>query len=99
MPQPVRSFHIVGDQFAELEALPETLPATGYLWVASTQAAFEAALPDVQARLQAWTGAQLFDLHILDLSNKQGQSTYDYTSAYDIMIFRRLATAAIAAID
>ena len=32
--------------------LPEALPATGYLWVASTRAAFEAALPDVQARLQ-----------------------------------------------
>ena len=43
MPQPVRSFHIVGDQFTELESLPEALPATGYLWVATTRAAFEAA--------------------------------------------------------
>ena len=75
MPQPVRSFHIVGDQFTELEALPEALPPTGYLWVATTRAAFEAALPDVQARLQAWTGAQLFELHVLDLLNKQLPST------------------------
>ena len=99
MPQPVRSFHIVGDQFTELEALPETLPATGYLWVATTRAAFEAALPDVQARLQAWTGAQLFELHVLDLLNKQLPSSYDYTSAYDLLVFRRLAANAIAAID
>jgi magnesium transporter len=99
MPQPVRAFHIVGDQFTELEGLPEAVPATGYLWVASTRAAFEAALVDVQARLQAWAGAQLFDLHILDLLNKQLPSSFDYTSAYDILVFRRLAASAIAAID
>src|SRR5436190_705409 len=99
MPQPVRSFHIVGDQFTELESLPEALPATGYLWVATTRAAFEAALPDVQARLQAWTGAQLFELHVLDLLNTQRPSSYDYTSAYDLLVFRRLAAGAIAAID
>ncbi len=99
MPQPVRSFHIVGDQFTELEALPETLPPTGYLWVATTRAAFEAALPDVQARLQAWTGAQVFELHVLDLLNTQRPSSYDYTSAYDLLVFRRLAAGAIAAID
>ena len=97
--RPVRVFHIVGDQFTELEALPESAAAEGYLWVATTRAAFEAALPDVQARLQAWTGAQLFDLHVLDLLNKQLPSTYDYTSAYDLLVFRRLAASAVAAID
>src|SRR5947208_6771079 len=99
MPQPVRSFHVVGDQFSELATLPEALPQTGYLWVATTRAAFEAALPDVQAKLQAWTGAQLFELHILDLLNKQLPSSYDYTSAYDILVFRRLAAGAMSAID
>jgi len=99
MPQPVRSFHIVGDQFTELEVLPDAVPAAGYLWVATTRAAFEAALPDVQAKLQAWTGAQLFELHVLDLLNTQRPSSYDYTSAYDLLVFRRLAAGAIAAID
>jgi magnesium transporter len=99
MPQPVRAFHIVGDQFIELEAPPETLPATGYLWVATARPALEAALGDVQARLQAWTGAQLFDLHVLDLVNTQVPSSFDYTSAYDILVFRRLAASAVAAID
>ena len=56
-------------------------------------------LPEVQARLQSWTGSQLFDLHISDLANRQLPSTYDYTSAYDLMVFRRLAAHAIAAID
>ena len=99
MPQPVRAFHIVGDQFIELEAPPEALPATGYLWVATARPALEAALGDVQARLQAWTGAQLFELHILDLVNTQVPSNFDYTSAYDILVFRRLAASAVAAID
>ncbi len=99
MPLPVRSFHIVGDQFTELETLPETVPPLGYLWIATTRSAFEAALPDVQAKLQAWTGVQLFDLHVLDLLNKQRPSTYDYTSAYDILVFRRLAASALTAID
>jgi Mg2+ and Co2+ transporter CorA len=99
MPQPVRAFHIVGDQFTELEAPPEALPASGYLWIATAQPAFEAALADVQARLQAWTGAQLFDLHAADLLNKQLPSSFDYTSAYDILVFRRLAASAVAAID
>jgi magnesium transporter len=99
MPQPVRAFHIVGDQFTELEALPGALPAVGYLWVATTRSAFEAALPEVQASLQAWTGAQLFDLHVSDLLNKQLPSSYDYTSAYDLLVFRRLAASAVASID
>ncbi|MDQ6638557.1 MAG: magnesium transporter CorA, partial [Pseudomonadota bacterium] len=99
MAQALRAFHIFGDQFTELEALPEALPATGYLWIATTRSAFEAALPEVQAKLQAWTGAQLFDLHIVDLLNKQLPSAFDYTSAYDLLVFRRLAAGAVAAID
>jgi magnesium transporter len=99
MTQPVRAFHIVGDQFTELDALPEALPPNGYLWIATARPAFEAALPDVQAKLQAWTGAQLFDLHILDLLNKQLPSAFDYTSAYDLLVFRRLAAGAVASID
>ena len=95
----IRAFHIVGDQFTELDGLPQTVPAQGYLWVATTRQAFEGALPDVQARLSAWTGAQLYDLHIADLVNKQLPSSYDYTSAYDILVFRRLAANSIAAID
>jgi magnesium transporter len=99
MPQPVRAFHIVGDQFAELDSLPETLPPAGYLWIATTRPALEGAIGDIQARLQAWVGAQLFELHVLDLLNKQLPSSFDYTSAYDILVFRRLAASAVSTID
>ena len=99
MAQPLRIFHIFGDQFAELEALPEELPTNGYLWVGCARSAFEASIADIQARLLAWTGTQLFELHISDLVNRQLPSRFDYTSAYDILVFRRLAAGAIAAVD
>jgi Mg2+ and Co2+ transporter CorA len=42
---------------------------------------------------------QLFDLHILDLLNTQRPSTFDYTSGYDLLVFRRLAAGAMSAVD
>jgi Mg2+ and Co2+ transporter CorA len=95
MPPALRVFHIFGDKFTELDAPPEALPGTGYLWVASTRNALEAAIPDVQAALLRWTGAQLFELHVLDLLNKQLPSNFDYISAYDMLVFQRLAPSLV----
>ena len=96
MTQPVRVFHIVGDQFTELDQQPDEIPKSGYLWVATTRTEFEAQLVEVQAFLQRWTGAQLFDLHVIDLLNAQLPSAFDYTSAYDLLVFRRLAAGVVA---
>ena len=97
MPQPVRVFHIVGDQFTELDKQPDEIPKTGYLWFATTLAEFEKSLAEMQAALLRWTGAHLFDLHVSDLLNPQIPSTFDYTSAYDLLIFRRLASGVLQA--
>lgn len=98
MSQSVRVFHIFGDRFEELKAQPEEIPKEGYLWVATTRVEFENSLADVQNFLQRWTGAPLFDLHVVDLLNPQLPSTYDYTSAYDLLVFRRLAAGTVAEI-
>jgi magnesium transporter len=87
----MRVFHISGDQFSELEELPGSLPATGYLWIGSARREFEVQTTTVQAALQRWTGGQLVDLHIADLLNNQLPSHFDYTSWYDMLVFRRLA--------
>ena len=87
----MRVFHVHGERFVELPALPEALPETGFLWLGLARGAFESSAPQVQAALQAWTGAQLFDLHISDLLNHQLPSHFDYTSWYDLLVFRRLA--------
>jgi Mg2+ and Co2+ transporter CorA len=91
LPPALRVFHIVGDKFTELDAAPEQLPEAGYLWVATARHALEASIPEVQAALLRWTGAQLFELHVADLLNKQLPSNFDYTSAYDLLVFQRLA--------
>jgi hypothetical protein len=41
--------------------------------------------------LQRNTGSALFELHVLDLLNPQLPSSFDYTSTYDLLVFRRLA--------
>jgi len=90
----MRVFHVLPDQFTELAELPAQLPATGYLWIGSARREFEVSTPTLQAALQRWTGGQLVDLHIADLLNSQLPSHFDYTSWYDLMVFRRLAAGA-----
>ena len=36
----MRVFHIHGDRFVELPALPETLPETGFLWLGISRSVF-----------------------------------------------------------
>ncbi|MGE5864412.1 MAG: magnesium transporter CorA family protein [Rhizobacter sp.] len=90
----MRIFHVRADQFTELTELPAQVPATGYLWIGSARREFEVNAATLQAALQRWTGGQLVDLHISDLLNSQLPSHFDYTSWYDMMVFRRLAAGA-----
>ncbi len=87
----MRVFHLSVESFTELEALPGSLPETGFLWLGSARREFEVRLAEVQAALQRWTGGQVVDLHVSDLLNHQLPSHFDYTSWYDLMVFRRLA--------
>ncbi len=88
----MRIFSIRGSGVMETDALPDRLPEQGYLWIACGRREFEAAQAPIQAALQAFTGTALVDLHISDLLNSQLPSHHDYTSQYDLLVFRRLAT-------
>ncbi len=90
----MRIFHLHGDHFSELADLPAEPPATGYLWIGSARREFEVHSPILQARLQRWGLGMLVDEHVADLLNNQLPSHYDYTSWYDILVFRRLAPGA-----
>ncbi len=91
----MRIFHIHQNQVtesSELEALQTGgTPAHGFIWVACGRREFEVMQGHLQAMLHAVCGVQLVDLHITDLLNNQLPSHYDYTSQYDILVFRRLA--------
>lgn len=89
-PVPFRVFHVQpGAPAHELFELPTAAPAAGF-WVACTRAFLGDHLQRVQSTLQAVTGQQLVDLHVSDLLNAQLPSHYDYTSHYDLLVFRRL---------
>jgi len=87
----MRVFSISGSSISETDTLPATLPEQGFVWIACARREFEVMQAQVQATLQALAGAQLVDLHVADLLNNQLPSHYDYTSQYDILVFRRLA--------
>ena len=77
---------------AELAALDQSgLPPQGFVWIACARREFEVNQAQVQATLQNLCGMQLVDLHVADLLNNQLPSHYDYTSQYDVLVFRRLA--------
>ncbi len=90
----MRFFHIDVYRFVELDSAPAALPEQGFIWIGSTRPEFEDGIGDLQATLQRLCGGQLVDLHVSDLRNDQLPSHYDYTSWYDMMVFRRLAAAA-----
>ena len=75
----------------ETDVLPAELPPQGFVWIACARREFEAMLAPIQATLQRLCGTQLLDLHVSDLLNNQLPSHYDYTSQYDMLVFRRLA--------
>ncbi|MBK1686484.1 magnesium transporter CorA family protein [Rubrivivax gelatinosus] len=90
----MRVFHVGAPGLRELGALPDALPAEGFLWIGSARRVFELRQGELQAALQRWSLGALVDLHVSDLLNNQLPSHYDYTSWYDLLVFRRLAAAA-----
>ena len=86
----MRIFQIQSTGVTELDALPTQPPTEGFVWVACSRSALQARLGDIQSALLGMTGLQLVDLHVSDLLNAQLPSHYDYTSQYDLLVFRRL---------
>lgn len=75
-----------------LDQLPQQAPAGGFVWIYLEREHLEQDLPVLQRAATDIGGSPLLDLHIKDLGNRGHPSHYDYTSVYDLVIFRRLAT-------
>ena len=94
----MRSFAIHAGHVAEIasEALAQgladlKLPEHGYLWLSVTRAELESLQLPLQVALQNLCQLQLLDLHLSDLLNTQLPSRFDFTSQYDLLVFRGLA--------
>jgi magnesium transporter len=77
-----------------LDQLPASAPPAGFIWIYLEREAFDSELAQLQQAAQGLGGSPLLDLHLKDLGNRAHPSHYDYTSIYDLVIFRRLATEA-----
>ena len=88
----MRVFTVAGTQVQELPALPEALPAQGFVWIACSRTGFAQQQGPLQRALERLCGHALVDLHVSDLLNAQLPSRFDYSAHYDLMVFRRLAS-------
>lgn len=77
-----------------VEEIPAQAPANGFIWIFLDRSAFQDRIADVQRAAQQIGGSALHELHCTDLASDAHPSHYDYTSIYDLVIFRRLATPA-----
>ena len=87
--------HIIeftADSLRFVDAVPAQAPADGFVWVYLDCDDFEREQARVQEAAHALGGSMLLDLHCQDLASPLHPSHYDYTSVYDLIIFRRLAT-------
>jgi Mg2+ and Co2+ transporter CorA len=75
-----------------LDHLPGQAPQNGFVWIYLEREHLEQDLPILQRAATHIGGSPLLDLHVKDLGNSTHPSQYDYTSVYDLVIFRRLAT-------
>jgi Mg2+ and Co2+ transporter CorA len=89
----MRVFTVSGQHVQEALSMPRTLPENGFVWVACSRAFFQTEQVQVQQALYQLNGHSLLDLHVSDLLNNQLPSRFDLTSHYDILVFRRLASA------
>ena len=75
-----------------LDKVPTALPASGFIWIYLEREALDTEIAQLQQAAQGLGGSNLLDLHVKDLANRAHPSHYDYTSIYDLVLFRRLAT-------
>jgi magnesium transporter len=76
-----------------LEAVPDKPPADGFIWIYLERESLRDELAALQQAAHRLGGSVLLDLHVQDLENRAHPSHYDYTSIYDAVVFRRLATS------
>ena len=77
-----------------LEEIPASAPRKGFVWIYLERESLEEETPLLQQAARVLGGSALLDLHVKDLANRAHPSQYDFTSVYDLVIFRRLATDA-----
>jgi Mg2+ and Co2+ transporter CorA len=90
----MRIVEFTGGTLRFLDQLPAHAPATGFVWVYLERESLAAETQALQKAALRLGGSPVLDVHLADLANPLHPSGYDYTSVYDLVVFRRLATDA-----
>ena len=64
--------------------------ASGFVWCILARSELSDALEPLQTLVRRYSPEGLLQLHMSDLANAQHPSRYDYSSRYDLLIFRQL---------
>jgi magnesium transporter len=75
-----------------LDQPPARAPKDGFVWIYVEREQLEQDLPALQRAARTLGGSPILDLHVQDVANRAHPSHYDYTSVYDLVVFRRLAS-------
>ncbi len=86
----MNTIEFTGDTLRFLDATPTQAPLPGFIWMHVTQAEWHEHGELVQRAAQHLGGSRVIELHAIDLQNAAHPSHYDFTSVYDLVIFRRL---------
>ena len=90
----LRIVEFTGGTLRFLDHLPAHAPASGFVWVYVDREDLDAEAAQLQKAAQHLGGSPVLDVHMADLHNVLHPSGYDYTSVYDLIVFRRLASEA-----
>lgn len=87
------SFHLfTKSDVSHMDAPPDMLlEGRTFGWWAISRAYFTQHTEELQQRLQDLGLSEIVDVHVEDLQNSFQRSSYDYTSDYDVITFRRLS--------
>ena len=96
MPNPLQIVAFTAGTLQFLDQPPAAPPEDGFVWVFLSRGAFDTLRPRVQNIAEHLGGSALLELHCQDVRNATHPSDYDYTSVYDLVVFRRLKTDAEA---
>jgi Mg2+ and Co2+ transporter CorA len=88
----MRIVEFTGGTLRFLDEVPAQAPASGFVWIFLDREELPAQTAALQRAAQSLGGSPILDLHLQDLGNRAHPSDYDYTSVYDRVIFRRLAS-------
>lgn len=81
------------DSLRFLDVMPARSPENGFIWIYLERDELVEHLASLQQSAQCIGGSALLDVHVEDMQNAQHPSHYDFTSIYDLIVFRRLATS------